>query len=546
MSDTISESESLFSLTSKVKLEEITISHFSKLLSKLFLSAPEIIGKETNPCNWQSYYTVLRCSKLYMDKFQDISPEQVCVIINENEEIINITSVDETVSLYDINYPCTVCLCQVTWDQNDTGNGLRCDTCHNWYHNSCAPPEFQFSLELLKCLDGGPPANLCVFCPKCMDKKKPVTMERVASELCELRETVKSLSTVNTSQERKDPLETASLVREMKELKEKLGGLCTTEALHEVREKIDKISKPLERVPEGSTLATNFDVKKNTQAMKTELGTYANLATKNHIKERENISSGGYQLANSKGKATEYNPTKTVIITGHKDQSLNATRKMKIALWELFPNYGIVLAYPSPLKGTLTYQFSTEKEAKEVMSKWKSTNFGGDTKAVQPMSEKVYGVLKDTPLTWTNTEAGKIIEDAYGKDSVDHCRRIKINNKDTHVIMVKFKENKHLARAVKEGLKVGKEKLNFEESYGKQKTIVRCFRCQEFGKHVARLCPNKQKCLKCSEEHQGKDCHVTEADEKCANCRENHRADSASCDKFQEYKEKMKAKTSRW
>ena len=146
----------------------------------------------------------------------------------------------------------------------------------------------------------------------------------------------------------------------------------------------------------------------------------------------------------------------------------------------------------------------------------------------------------------TNTEAGKIIEDAYGKDSVDHCRRIKINNKDTHVIMVKFKENKHLARAVKEGLKVGKEKLNFEESYGKQKTIVRCFRCQEFGKHVARLCPNKQKCLKCSEEHQGKDCHVTEADEKCANCRENHRADSASCVKFQEYKEKMKAKTSRW
>ena len=140
------------------------ISHFSKLLSKLFLSAPEIIGKETNPCNWQSYYTVLRCSKLYMDKFQDISPEQVCVIINENEEIINITSVDETVSLYDINYPCTVCLCQVTWDQNDTGNGLRCDTCHNWYHNSCAPPEFQFSLELLKCLDGGPPANAKLMC----------------------------------------------------------------------------------------------------------------------------------------------------------------------------------------------------------------------------------------------------------------------------------------------------------------------------------------------------------------------------------------------
>ena len=62
----------------------------------------------------------------------------------------------------------------------------------------------------------------------------------------------------------------------MKDLKEKLGGLCTTEALHEVREKIDKISKPLERVPEGSTLATNFDVKKNNEAMKTELGTYAN------------------------------------------------------------------------------------------------------------------------------------------------------------------------------------------------------------------------------------------------------------------------------
>jgi len=322
-----------------------------------------------------------------------------------------------------------------------------------------------------------------------------------------------------------------------------LNGLCTAGSLEELKEKVEKMSKPLEKVPEGSTLATNFDVKKNTQAMKNEMGTYANLATKNQIKIRDNSDKGVFNVANSNGKATQYNPKKTVIITGHKDHSLNNSRKMKKALWELFPNYRIDLAYPSPLKGTLTFQFATEKEANEVKQKWKPGNFGGGCKVFQPLAEKVYGVLKDAPLTWSNEEAVEIIDKAFKGKVVDHCRRIKINNKDTHVIMVKFKENQHLMKAIDEGLKVDKENLNFEESYGRQKTIVRCFHCQEFGKHIARLCPNKAKCLKCSKEHNVKEC--TETEVKCANCQENHRADSAVCSTFQEHREKVNPKMSR-
>ena len=269
---------------------------------------------------------------------------------------------------------------------------------------------------------------------------------------------------------------------------------------------------------------------------------FIDLMSKQGIKtERANSNlsgTGKFQLSNGRGKGVEYDPKKTIIISGHKDTSLNSTRKMKKALWELFPNYHIDLAYPSSLKGTLTFQFATVREATDVVEAWNTRNFGPGSKVTQPLLEKVYGVLKDTPLEWTDEEAIGLIGAEFG---VEYCKRIKSRGKDTHVITVKFKSNLELKKAIDQGLKVGNESLNFHESYGRQRMIIRCYKCQEFGKHLANQCPNKIKCTKCSGEHRQENC--SEDKEKCANCKGDHRADSISCTTFQEHKEKVQSFT---
>ena len=308
-----------------------------------------------------------------------------------------------------------------------------------------------------------------------------------------------------------------------------------------LKDEVIKISSTFEKVPKGSTLATNMDMKNCKQVIKNEMGTYANMLAKSSVKygARAGNTEKQFQVANSRGVGVEYCPKKTVVISGHKDKSLNATRQMKTAMWKLFPNYGIILAYPTPVKGTLTYQFSTEQEADTVLKNWKPNNFGGDTKdptkAFQRLSEKVYGVLKDTPLDWTNEEAKDIIEEKF---EIDQCRRINSKGEKTHVMIIKFKTNMELKRAISEGLKHGNEKLNFEESYGKQRQIVRCYNCQVFGKHIAKLCPNKPKCQNCSGEHKREECRTTVI--KCANCQGDHKADSPECNVFKTYRDKIR------
>lgn len=77
-------------------------------------------------------------------------------------------------------------------------------------------------------------------------------------------------------------------------------------------------------------------------------------------------------------------------------------------------------------------------------------------------------------------------------------------------------------------------------------TMVRCFKCQVFG-HMTGKCTGTQACAICSEDHQTKGCKSDTL--KCSNCYSrdpsadhNHRADSADCPVFKEYRQSVMPK----
>ena len=178
------------SQTDTVALKDLTIPSFRALLKRLSLKAPEQNSakvKSDHLAVWQRLYNVLQCSAPYMDKFGASTPEQVNVLVDSDDKTLirNVISVDEEISLYEYiePFPCSICKSKVTYEDNDSGQGLQCTTCSLFYHNSCAPDEFRFTDQLVKALDQSP-NNICVYCPNCMNNSnKPVTIADLAAKV---------------------------------------------------------------------------------------------------------------------------------------------------------------------------------------------------------------------------------------------------------------------------------------------------------------------------------------------------------------------------
>ena len=134
-------------------------------------------------------------------------------------------------------------------------------------------------------------------------------------------------------------------------------------------------------------------------------------------------------------------------------------------------------------------------------------------------------------MTWTDDQAKEEIGKSY---AVETCRRLKVQGRDSEVVMIRFSSRDELEKAIKQELFYENQKFNFEESYGKKQQVIRCFKCQKFGKHIARLCPHEDVCKRCAEKHSDKNC---QKEPKCANCSGNHEADNAKCPTFIEYRE---------
>lgn len=65
---------------------------------------------------------------------------------------------------------------------------------------------------------------------------------------------------------------------------------------------------------------------------------------------------------------------------------------------------------------------------------------------------------------------------------------------------------------------------------------TQCYRCQKFG-HAARNCNHPARCVKCTEQHQTKDCPKKDkaTPAKCCNCQLDHPANYSKCEERQRY-----------
>ncbi|KAJ8043658.1 hypothetical protein HOLleu_10853 [Holothuria leucospilota] len=91
---------------------------------------------------------------------------------------------------------------------------------------------------------------------------------------------------------------------------------------------------------------------------------------------------------------------------------------------------------------------------------------------------------------------------------------------------------------MKEGLILGYQKHRVEE-YREPPTVIQCYKCQSFG-HTYHNCSSIQKCLRCGEEHNIKDCKKEKIQKKCANCQGDHIAMYKGCPAYQKARSEAK------
>ena len=309
-----------------------------------------------------------------------------------------------------------------------------------------------------------------------------------------------------------------------------------------------------------SNVASNVDtnIKKsmnnNNAAIKKVEASFSNklLSSSNANKKITQAPGAQYTMSNGKGKGIQYDAKKTVIISGFTNTALKDSQSLKRAISQHFPFIGIDLAFTS-IKGTITFQFKTEAEADKVINEWKENYFvnkaNNKSKAAKPIEGKVHGVIIDAPLIFTDEEFETVIKKTYQIEDKS-CRRMIIKGKRSPLMTVKFTSHAELTKAITEGLKIKETttdgelqlKLNVEESRRRKAQIIRCYNCQKFGSHIARLCTGTRACISCGKDHE--DCKTTET-LKCANCEGSHKADSADCPKFKAYKEKIENSASK-
>lgn len=96
----------------------------------------------------------------------------------------------------------------------------------------------------------------------------------------------------------------------------------------------------------------------------------------------------------------------------------------------------------------------------------------------------------------------------------------------TTLIRVRVTSFECQRRFLAEGCQIGKYWYRAELSR-KRVTTRRCYNCQEISFHIARNCPNVQKCMKCSDNHRYEYCDSSV--KRCANCNGPHLANSPLC-----------------
>lgn len=103
------------------------------------------------------------------------------------------------------------------------------------------------------------------------------------------------------------------------------------------------------------------------------------------------------------------------------------------------------------------------------------------------------------------------------------------NFKPTTIIRIRTNTKENLRKLLSNGVQIEdkKHRTGFPK---KQDLPRRCYKCQKISDHLARNCPEAEKCMRCAGPHSKDKCNSNFM--KCANCDGGHQANSIQCKKW--------------
>lgn len=234
------------------------------------------------------------------------------------------------------------------------------------------------------------------------------------------------------------------------------------------------------------------------------------------------------QVTSSGAKPVFVNSTYEVII--NKLSSFGLNEKPKIKIMDRNQKVQIICA--------------TIKDKSTLIEKLKEQQFSYYTFSEPNQKSMIYvlkGLQQDSP------ENIKIQLEQENIPAI-HTSRLNPNNNGFPIYLVHFERQKTSLHMLQQTHRtIGYLIVQWERFNTALKRLTQCRNCQQFG-HAASNCGQKYRCVKCdmSKPHAPGQCARKspndEGNPKCVNCGGDHTANSSTCPKFLEYKEKVQQK----
>ena len=202
-----------------------------------------------------------------------------------------------------------------------------------------------------------------------------------------------------------------------------------------------------------------------------------------------------------------------------------------------FPNIALRSALATA-NGSIKIEFDTTENRDDVIGKWDTTLFNGNSGIRKSMLNLSIGIVKRIDTDENTEDIEEDIKIAYPGSTVDFFKK---NQKFTGTVKLIFKDQESYMNAVKDGgINICGIKYRLEQ-YVPKPRVIRCYRCQSYG-HISSMCRAKEsRCGRCCQSgHESNNCTEKITTPVCFHCKGGHFTGSSICKDFKAVEEKIR------
>ena len=200
-------------------------------------------------------------------------------------------------------------------------------------------------------------------------------------------------------------------------------------------------------------------------------------------------------------------------------------------------NFGENIGQTKPLRSAMGFLLITTSGQRNQITTEKLKQLFPRTKInVREPRPKPSQTIETGHFIIKGTDTALEMEDIKTELRMQKIEPIRLNrinslkfNAPTRLVRVITKTKEEAERAIQKGVFIGLQRHRCEKPHNSdQVKVQQCYNCQGFG-HIAANCENNQKCPRCGENHNLKNCEKPKEESKCPNCNEGHPASYKGC-----------------